>query len=186
MTILCVFPESDQRAREVINDPGVIAERLRQLGVMFERWETSSEWPPDADQSAVLAAYQGPVRRLQQLFGFQSADVIGVSPDHPQKAELRAKFLDEHTHSDFEVRFFVQGLGLFYLHSGDQVYALLCERGDLLSVPAGLKHWFDLGSEPHLQCIRLFTTPEGWIANYTGDSIGGRFPSLESFQEQFA
>jgi 1,2-dihydroxy-3-keto-5-methylthiopentene dioxygenase len=186
MTILCVFPESDPPAREIIKDPDVIAERLRQLGAMFERWEASTELPPDADQSVVLAAYQGPVRRLQQLFGFKSADVIGVNPDHPQKVELRAKFLDEHTHSDFEVRFFVQGRGLFCLHRGDQVYALLCEQGDLLSVPAGLKHWFDLGAEPHLQCIRLFTTPEGWVANYTGDNIGGRFPSLESFQDQFA
>ncbi|NJD07189.1 MAG: cupin [Methylococcaceae bacterium] len=186
MTVLCIFPENDPRAGEVIDDPGTIADRMRELGALFERWELTDDLPPDADQPSILEAYRGSVRRLQQLFGFQSADVIGVHPDHPQKAELRAKFLDEHTHSDFEVRFFVQGRGLFYLHPGDQVYALLCERGDLISVPAGLKHWFDLGGEPHLQCIRLFTTPDGWVANYTGDTIGQRFPTLESFREQFA
>jgi 1,2-dihydroxy-3-keto-5-methylthiopentene dioxygenase len=186
MTVLCVFPENGPQTREVITDPAAIGERLHGLGALYERWETAAQLAPDADPQSVLEAYREPVRGLQQLYGFQSADVIGVHPEHPQKAELRAKFLDEHTHSDFEVRFFVQGRGLFYLHPGDRVYALLCERGDLISVPAGLKHWFDLGAEPHLQCIRLFTTPEGWVANYTGDGIGKRFPTLESFREQYA
>jgi 1,2-dihydroxy-3-keto-5-methylthiopentene dioxygenase len=99
---------------------------------------------------------------------------------HPDKTALRQKFLSEHIHSDFEVRFFVEGRGLFFLHPDDRVYAVLCEQGDLISVPANVRHWFDR-REPHVRAIRLFTTPEGWVAQYTGDPIADRFPRLEQF-----
>ena len=112
--------------------------------------------------------------------GFQSVDVVSLNPDHPDKAVLRAKFLNEHTHSEFEVRFFVEGQGLFYLHLGDQVYTVLCEQGDLISVPAGATHWFDMGANPHFKAIRLFTNPEGWVANFTGSDIANRFPKLQN------
>src|SRR3569623_3109552 len=100
-------------------------------------------------------------------------------------AAMRQKFLDEHVHSDFEVRFFVEGRGLFFIHADDKVYAIMCERGDLLSVPANTPHWVDLGAEPELKCIRLFTTPEGWVANYTGSPIAKSFPQMEGFRERF-
>ena len=93
---------------------------------------------------------------------------------------LRDKFLHEHTHSDFEVRFFVDGEGLFYIRKNSRVYAILCNRGDLISVPANTKHWFDMGPRPYFKAVRLFTTPEGWVANFTGDKIADRFPRLEN------
>ena len=64
--------------------------------------------------------------------------------------------------TDFELRFFVDGRGLFYLHLGDKVYCVLCEQGDLISVPANTTHWFDMGANPRFKCIRFFTTPDGW------------------------
>ena len=85
-----------------------------------------------------------------------------------------------------EVRFFVDGRGLFFLHPDENVYAVLCEKGDLLSVPAGVKHWFDTGAEPHLKVIRLFTTPEGWVAQYTGDAIADGLPKMEQFLAECA
>jgi 1,2-dihydroxy-3-keto-5-methylthiopentene dioxygenase len=93
---------------------------------------------------------------------------------------MRQKFLAEHTHADFEVRFFVDGSGLFYLHVGDRVYMVLCERGDLISVPADTTHWFDMGSNPSFKCIRFFTTPDGWVGSFTGSGIAGRFPDYDS------
>ena len=70
------------------------------------------------------------------------------------------------------MRFFVAGRGLFTLHIGDYVYAVLCEKNDLISVPAGTPHWFDMGEHPHFVAIRLFNNPEGWVANFTGEDIG--------------
>ena len=111
-------------------------------------------------------------------YGFKSVDVVSLDPNHPDKAALRAKFLDEHTHSDFEVRFFVDGKGLFYIHTGGKVYGVLCEKGDLISVPADTPHWFDMGENPCFKCIRLFTTPEGWVAQFTGDKIAAGYPQF--------
>jgi 1,2-dihydroxy-3-keto-5-methylthiopentene dioxygenase len=99
-----------------------------------------------------------------------------MKPDHPEKAAMRTKFLSEHTHSEDEVRFFVEGSGLFSLHIGGSVYLVTCERGDLLSVPAGTRHWFDMGDSPRFAAIRLFLDPSGWVAKYTGDAIADRFP----------
>ena len=111
--------------------------------------------------------------------GYVTVDVISLTSDHPQKAELRAKFLEEHRHAEDEVRFFVAGRGLFTLHIEDKVYAVLCEKNDLISVPAGTRHWFDMGEHPHFVAIRLFNNPEGWVAQFTGEDIAGRFPRLE-------
>ena len=136
--------------------------------------------------ASVIAAYRESIDRLSARHGFQSVDVVGLGPDHPQKAELRAKFLNEHTHDEFEVRFFVEGRGIFYLHANDRVYIVLCEQGDLLSVPAGTRHWFDMGTHPSFRCIRLFTTPDGWIASFTGDPIAQRFPDFDQFLARHA
>ncbi|WYX20857.1 hypothetical protein WJ973_06740 [Achromobacter xylosoxidans] len=76
------------------------------------------------------------------------------------------------------MRFFVAGSGLFTLHAAGRVYAVLCEQDDLISVPAGLPHWFDMGSAPAFTCIRLFNDPAGWVARFTGDEIATRFPVL--------
>jgi 1,2-dihydroxy-3-keto-5-methylthiopentene dioxygenase len=180
MTTLHVFADDrPQTALEVTGDPARIAELVEPLGVRFEAWRTV-DLPPGSPQEAVLQAYADDVQRIQQEGGYATADVISLTPDNPNKAAIRAKFLDEHTHAEDEVRFFVGGRGLFYLHAQGKVFAVLCEQGDLLSVPAGMTHWFDTGPEPEVIAIRIFTNPEGWVADYTGDDIASRFPTLET------
>ena len=111
--------------------------------------------------------------------GYRTVDVVSVAPDHPDRATMRTKFLSEHTHAEDEVRFFVGGEGLFTLHHDGRVFDVLCTAGDLMSVPAGMKHWFDMGSAPHFTAIRLFVNPDGWVAAFTGDDISDRFPRHE-------
>lgn len=186
MSLLTIHPSGQPQVADVIRDYDDIAAALGDIGVSFERWNADRRLPPEADQDEILDTYRDPVERLKMRHGFQSADVIGVTPDHPHRAELRANFLNEHIHSDFEVRFFVEGRGLFYLHPDERVYVVLCEQGDLISVPAGVKHWFDMGEAPHLKCIRLFTRPEGWVADFTGDEIATRFPKFEDYVAAYA
>jgi 1,2-dihydroxy-3-keto-5-methylthiopentene dioxygenase len=180
MSRLTVYPEHDPSAPAFDStDGGEIGTALRAAGVRFERWRASQPLSRDADDQAVLVAYRSDVERLMRERGYQSVDVLRCLPDHPDRAELRRKFLDEHTHDDDEVRFFVEGSGVFYLRIEGKVYVTLCERGDLLGVPAGTRHWFDMGPAPHFTAIRLFTTPAGWVAKFTGDRIAQRFPSFE-------
>ncbi|MBK1645663.1 cupin [Thiocapsa imhoffii] len=158
--------------------PEIQAE-LAAIGVAFERWTADQVLAADASSDDIITAYRADVDRLMTAHGFQSVDVLRMTPDHPDRAALRAKFLNEHTHTEFEVRFFVEGRGLFYLHVADKVYAVLCEQGDLISVPAGTAHWFDMGPRPQFTAIRLFTNPAGWVANFTGRDLADRFPRFE-------
>ena len=87
-----------------------------------------------------------------------------------RRAAARSKFLAEHRHAEDEVRFFVAGRGCFYLHLEPEVLAVVCEGGDLLSVPAGTRHWFDMGSRPDFVAIRFFQQEDGWIGDFTGDA----------------
>lgn len=180
MTTLEILPADLRGAATVLTDPGAIASALGEVGVTYERWATRASLPPDASEAEVLAAYAEPMAALRDRHDFQSADVVRMHPQHPARATARQKFLAEHTHAEFEMRFFVQGRGRFYLHAGERVLMVTCAAGDLLSVPAGMRHWFDMGEHPSFVVIRLFTTAEGWVANFTGDDIATRFPPLES------
>lgn len=160
----------------VSNDRAEIAHQLGARGVRFEQWDASQPIAPGDPPEKVIAAYQADIDRLRREGGYQAVDVISLSSDHPQKQELREKFLNEHTHSEDEVRFFVAGAGLFTLHIEDKVYEVLCEQGDLIGVPENTRHWFDMGPNPFFVAIRLFTNKEGWVANFTGDGIAQRFP----------
>ncbi|MBU1192520.1 MAG: acireductone dioxygenase [Gammaproteobacteria bacterium] len=182
MSHLTIFSDTNAHASESFTDGAEISRRLGKIGVRFERWEAARALTDSATQEDIIAAYQSQVDALMDEYDFKSVDVVSLTPNHPDKAALRAKFLDEHVHSDFEVRFFVDGQGLFYIHKDGQVYGVLCEKGDLISVPANTPHWFDMGENPHFKCIRLFTTPEGWVAQYTGDKIAGGYPK---FAQQF-
>jgi 1,2-dihydroxy-3-keto-5-methylthiopentene dioxygenase len=157
-----------------------IARELGNVGVRFEQWEASKPVAPGASQDEVIAAYKADIERLQREEGYQAVDVISLKPDHPDRATLRAKFLNEHTHSEDEVRFFVAGRGQFTLHIGGKVYEVLCMQGDLIGVPDGTPHWFDMSESPYFIAIRLFTNKEGWVANFTGSDIAENFPRLSA------
>lgn len=176
MSHLQIFDEADGAAplRET-SDGAAIAAELAAIGVRFERWPTRDV----ADPSQVLAAYAPEIDALVAQGGYRSIDVMAVAPDHPDRASIRTKFLAEHTHGEDEIRFFVEGEGLFTLHHEGQVFNILCTKGDLISVPAGMRHWFDMGAAPDFTVIRLFLNPDGWIATFTGDDIASRFPRLE-------
>lgn len=159
-------------------DVAKIAEKLQQQGVRFEQWQASAPISADSTSEQVLAAYADDITRLKQQQGYITVDVISLSPNHPDKAALRQKFLDEHIHTEDEVRFFVRGQGLFCLHLGDEVYQVLCQQNDLISVPANTPHWFDMGTEPDFTAIRLFNNTDGWVAHFTGASLSRQFPLL--------
>ncbi|HBX55437.1 1,2-dihydroxy-3-keto-5-methylthiopentene dioxygenase [Pseudomonas sp. UBA2684] len=180
MSSLSVYHESlAEQPNKVLTHLEDIASTLAEVGVRFERWQAVAPIAPGASQEEVIAAYRPQIDRLISERGYVTVDVVSLSSDHPQKAELRAKFLDEHRHAEDEVRFFVAGRGLFTLHIDDYIYAVLCEKGDLISVPAGTRHWFDMGEHPHFVAIRLFNNPEGWVAQFTGEDIASRFPRLD-------
>ena len=170
--------EAAQLPKLTTNDPTVIAAELAERGIGFERWPARAELPAGAGPDAVLAAYAQEIQAVHARGSYPTVDAIRMTPDHPDREALRQKFLSEHTHAEDEVRFFVEGRGLFCLHLGEEVLQVLCEADDWISVPAGTKHWFDMGAEPSFCAIRFFDNPEGWVAQFSGDPIADRFPRL--------
>ncbi len=160
MTRLTVFDEAGARLRET-EDAGEIGTTLSEIGVRFEQRAA------DGIADALRAE------------GYTTVDTVAVTPEHMERAAMRAKFLSEHRHAEDEVRYFVQGEGLFTLREDGRVFAVLCTAGDLISVPAGMRHWFDMGPAPRFTAMRFFRTPEGWVGDFTGDPIADRFPRLE-------
>ncbi len=164
----------------VENNPRVIADVLQSVGIRFEQWQPNAPIKAGDSQAVVLEAYRADVERIVAENGFVTVDVISIDSNNPNKKALREKFLSEHIHTEDEVRFFVEGRGLFYLHLGEKVYGVLCEKGDFLSVPANTLHWFDLGENPELVAIRFFNNEEGWVARYSGATIAELFPKLDA------
>lgn len=157
------------------DDPHKIAEALKPIGVRFERWPVA-DLPAGAEPDAVLAAYRPHLDAFLKETKAGTADVIRLTADHPQKDAIRAKFLSEHIHTEDEVRFFHEGAGNFVMHVDGKIYDAHCTRGDLISVPANTKHWFDAGEVPHVTALRVFTDTTGWTPHYTGSDIAARIP----------
>lgn len=179
MSQLKIYPENESKKPLLEAEDGEkIAAELAKVGVLFERWQAKKEIENNASNEEIIAAYREDIQKLIEKSGYQTYDVINVNPDIPEKEKMRQKFLSEHTHADDEIRFFVKGKGLFSLHIKDKVYQILCEKNDLISVPANTPHWFDMGEKPSFSCIRLFDSPAGWVADYTGSKIAAGFDIL--------
>lgn len=152
-----------------ISNPVEIKSFMNERGIIFEQWKASMPLQDTDSQETILKAYEHELKPYMEKHGYQSADVINVHKDTPNIEAIRNKFLSEHTHSEDEVRFFVDGEGYFFFHlpESKEVFKLLCEKGDFISVPKGYTHWFDLAPRYFVKAIRVFQTQEGWVANYT-------------------
>jgi 1,2-dihydroxy-3-keto-5-methylthiopentene dioxygenase len=186
MTLLQVMAESDAaEVRLRTDDVGLIGTELAKRDIVFDRWPTKAGLDVRRPPGQILAEYADRVEALNIDGRYKYIDVAALQPDendpgwHDTASAARSKFLAEHRHAEDEVRFFVTGRGCFYLHLEPEVLAVVCEGGDLLSVPAGTRHWFDMGARPDFVAIRFFQEEDGWIGDFTGDAIGERFPTLD-------
>lgn len=150
---------------------------FKERGVFFDQWTCDVVFDDTATQEEILAAYSKDLTPFMEQGGYQTADVISINKLTENYEAIRAKFLSEHTHSEDEIRFFVDGQGLFWFNiETEPVFNLLCEKGDLISVPAGTKHWFDAGeTNPFVKAIRIFIDMSGWVPHYTESKLEQKF-----------
>jgi 1,2-dihydroxy-3-keto-5-methylthiopentene dioxygenase len=185
VTLLQIMTDDGAEMLVRTSDIARITAELDAEQIGFARWAADRDLSARARPDEVLAAYRSEVARLRAQGGYRLVDVVRLAPDPadpqwPATAKAaRAKFLEEHTHDEDEVRFFVTGRGCFYLHLGTKVCAVVCEAGDLLSVPAGTPHWFDMGEQPDFCAIRFFQEDDGWVGNFTGSLVAHRIPTLD-------
>jgi 1,2-dihydroxy-3-keto-5-methylthiopentene dioxygenase len=145
---------------------------LAGIGIDYERWEPSHGVPANAPAAEVLTAYSAEIERLKAQGGYVTADIIDISPETPNLEAMLNKFNSEHWHDEDEVRFIIEGRGLFHICPRQgPVVAITVEAGDLIRVPRGTRHWFDLCRERRIRAIRLFQDPSGWTPHYTQSGV---------------
>ena len=152
---------------------------LATIGIDHERWEPAHAVPADAPAAQVLAAYSVEVERLKTQEGYVTADVIDVSPATPGLDAMLKKFNSEHWHDEDEVRFIIEGRGLFHIRPRQgPVVSITVEAGDLIRVPRGTLHWFDLCGERRIRAIRLFQDASGWTPHYTQSGVDKNYQAV--------
>lgn len=192
MTLLTVWAD-DRPETPILRtfDHGEIAEALTPIGVVYEHVPVGESLASSATQDEVLEAHRPLVDRLVAEHGYRLVDVAQLHPVDSDEwrataAAARTKFLNEHTHDEEEIRYFVAGSGVFYLHVDGRVHAMLCTEGDLLSVPALTTHWFDMGTSPDFTAIRFFHDDDGWVGTFTGSDISTYFPTFDELTAEAA
>lgn len=180
MSILSVYHvSSPELPNKVLTHFEDIASTLAAVGVSFKQLPVTTAVKAGASQEEVADACRVQIDQLMTEHGHTEVELISVDGQPGQHAELRTRLLDEHQHSADEVRYFVAGRGLVSLHIGEFVYAVVCEKSDLIAVPAGTRQWFDLGEHPRLVAIRLFRDAPGREGKATGESLSRAFPGLD-------
>lgn len=162
------IPEEQRSLREHEE----VRDYLAGIGIEYERWETPADLPEDASAHQVLSAYAPQIEEWKRRGGYVTADVIDVNADTPGLDAMLAKFNIEHTHDEDEVRYIIAGRGLFHIHpSQGPVVAIEVQAGDLMRVPRGTRHWFDLCGDRRIRAIRLFQDKSGWTPHYTDSGV---------------
>ncbi|MEM9193558.1 MAG: cupin domain-containing protein [Myxococcota bacterium] len=133
----------------------ISAEELRGEGVHFEELPTEP------------AGFQGPLDVLKDSRGYITQDEVALSPATPNLDAICAKFVDEHLHEEDEVRFVLEGEGIFDIRSRDDRWMRVkVESGDLIVVPERRHHRFMLTEAQNIRCVRLFKDQSGWVPHY--------------------
>jgi 1,2-dihydroxy-3-keto-5-methylthiopentene dioxygenase len=172
---LLKIPETDR----TITDAGAVRDFLAERGIEYERTGAAPGVSANSTSDEILTAWASKIDDLKAKGGYVVADVIDVKPETPNLDAMLKKFSSEHWHDEDEVRLIVDGRGLFHIHPpGEPVFALEVEAGDLIRVPRGTHHWFDLCGERRIRAIRLFQDPSGWTPHYTGSGEDAKFQPL--------
>ena len=159
-----------------IQDVDEIRDFLAPFGIWYEQWPVEGRIDQEASPDEILAAYADEVERIKEKGGFVTADVISVNSETPNVDAICAKFAVEHTHSEDEVRFTVKGRGVFHIHPDNgPVFGVTVESGDMINVPKGTKHWFDLCADKTIRCIRFFQDQSGWTPHYVDNPVNEKY-----------
>ena len=154
------------------SDPEAVRQCLAGIGIEYERWTPAQELSADSRAEEILAAYSQEIDRLKADGAYATADVIDVKPETPGLEAMLAKFNREHWHDEDEVRFIIEGRGIFHIRPRiGPLTAIEVEAGDLIRVPRGTWHWFDLCADRRIRAIRLFQDPSGWTPHYTESGV---------------
>lgn len=163
----------DQNA--TLREADAIKTFLAGIGIDYEQWGLV-ELEDNSDSPAILAAYARQIERIKERGGYTSVDVINVNSLTPGLDEMLARFNREHWHDEDEVRFTVRGRGLFHISpSSHPPVSVEVGPGDMIRVPRGTHHWFNLCGTRQITTVRFFQNKEGWTPHYTHSHLEEKY-----------
>jgi 1,2-dihydroxy-3-keto-5-methylthiopentene dioxygenase len=172
-----------------VTDLAAIAAELAVLNIQLRHWTVGDDgdWRSllgqvsldEAQKERVLQGLDHYFAELQAASGYTSRDLIVLHPDVPNLSAMLAKFNQVHTHADDEVRYIVEGEGIFgFVRPDRSQVELTVQAEEYINVPAGTEHWFYLTDRQRVKAVRYFISTEGWVPEYTGTPI--KFPAAVS------
>ncbi|XP_073905190.1 acireductone dioxygenase [Castor canadensis] len=135
-------------------DRPVSLEQLRRLGVLY--------WKLDADKYKNDPALE----KIRRERNYSWMDIITICKDKLPNYEEKIKmFYEEHLHLDEEIRYILEGSGYFDVRDKeDKWIRISMEKGDLITLPAGIYHRFTLDEKSYVKAMRLFVGEPVWTA----------------------
>jgi len=170
-----------QKPYRVSDDLNSCAETLAEFGVRYEQWTTLSVLPGLAmEDEEILALYTDQIEGVKRELGYRQVDIATMRPGDAFSISVRGRYLSEHTHDEDEVRFFLSGRALVYIHVNQKIHILECGRGDFIVIPKGIKHWIDIGPKPEFSVIRWFNTKCAFKNKFTEGYVAEATPRWEA------
>jgi 1,2-dihydroxy-3-keto-5-methylthiopentene dioxygenase len=164
-----------------------IRQYLASVGIEYDRWELLPGIDKNSTSETILEAYAEQIERTKKRGGYAKVDVVNVNSFTPGLDAMLSKFSTEHWHDEEEVRFIVHGRGVYHVHPPDGPVAKLeVEPGDMIRVPRGTLHWFDLCAEREIKAIRFFQDPAGWTPYYTQSGLEKQYEPVCFGQQYFS
>jgi len=157
MSSLTVYHQSSpEYPNKLLTHVEDIASTLAAVGVQFSQVPVQQAVTAGTASDELLAASRVQVDQLLSHHGYAYAEVLSLCDERGEGSELARRLRAEQCCQPAHLHYYLAGRGLLALHIGEYVYNLLCEKGDLLRLPAGTAHWFDGGEHPRFAVLRLF------------------------------
>ncbi|MFQ4136970.1 1,2-dihydroxy-3-keto-5-methylthiopentene dioxygenase [Nodosilinea sp. PGN35] len=165
-----------------LTDLPSITATLAPLGIQLHHWPIgenaelrsllAQESLDGSEKETVLTGLDHYFQRLQASDGYKNRDLIVLNPNVPNLDALLAKFDKIHSHADNEIRYIVDGEGVFgFVLPDESQVELTIEPEEYINVPAGTEHWFVLTKSRRIKAVRYFIGTDGWVPEYTGREI---------------
>jgi len=164
--------------KDPISNPDDVRNFLKIKGIEYRFWDTNANSKPllsrtslsDSEKEELLQCFEDRFNELKSDYSYKSRDMIVLNPEIPGLDGMLAKFDKWHYHTDDEVRYIIDGSGIFGFHIQGEKFEVKVSQNDFISVPANTNHWFKLDEHKKIKAIRYFQDMSGWTPVYIDEA----------------